>query len=149
MGQYRKENITPFNEYLRSSIWCAFKNNKYQKKNSIEPYIGCSFEELKKHIENQFTKGMTWENKKEWHTDHKVPFSSVETLDEVKKLCHYTNMQPLWIKDHIEKSRYEKTRYPKEASFSVLRSSDCADVTSLETTNARIGTGSPARLSAI
>jgi hypothetical protein len=47
---------------------------------------------------------MCWENRNEWHIDHIVPLSSAKTEDEVYGLCHYTNLQPLWAKDNLQKS---------------------------------------------
>jgi hypothetical protein len=66
-------------------------------------YIGCSQEELKLHIEKQFTFDMSWDNAGEWHVDHKIPLSSAETPEEMYRLCHYTNLQPMWALDNIKK----------------------------------------------
>jgi hypothetical protein len=70
--------------------------------------IGCDRETFISHIEKQFTKGMTWENYglKGWHVDHIIPLSSFNLTieDEVKKACHFTNLQPLWWQDNLEKS---------------------------------------------
>ena len=30
-----------------------------------------------------------------WHIDHIIPLSTAKT-EEAIKLCHYTNLQPLW-----------------------------------------------------
>jgi hypothetical protein len=69
--------------------------------------IGCDRETFISHIEKQFTEGMTWENYglKGWHVDHIIPLSSFNLTveDEVKKACHYTNLQPLWWQDNLEK----------------------------------------------
>lgn len=67
-------------------------------------YIGCTPEELIAHIQSQFLEDMTWENRKLWHIDHIVPISSAKTEDEIYKLCHYTNLRPLWASDNIRKS---------------------------------------------
>jgi hypothetical protein len=67
--------------------------------------IGCTPQELKTHIENKFTEGMCWENHGTfgWHIDHIIPLSSANNDEELKKLCHYTNLQPLWWEDNLKK----------------------------------------------
>jgi hypothetical protein len=67
--------------------------------------IGCSPLELKEHIQNKFQEGMSWENHGlfGWHIDHIIPISSANCLEDLKKLCHYTNLQPLWALDNILK----------------------------------------------
>jgi hypothetical protein len=69
--------------------------------------IGCDRETFISHIEKQFTEGMTWQNYglKGWHVDHILPLSSFDLTieDEVKKACHFTNLQPLWWQDNLEK----------------------------------------------
>jgi hypothetical protein len=68
--------------------------------------IGCTAQQLKEHLENQFIDGMSWDNHGlyGWHIDHIIPLSSAKTEDELYKLCHYTNLQPLWAKDNLKKS---------------------------------------------
>jgi hypothetical protein len=75
------------------------------KKTKTFDIIGCSPEFLKNHLENQFTDGMSWDNYGYygWHIDHIIPLSSANTEDEIYKLCHYTNLQPLWAKDNLVK----------------------------------------------
>lgn len=46
---------------------------------------------------------MTWDNYGKWHIDHIVPLVSAKTEEEMYKLCHYTNLQPLWALDNIKK----------------------------------------------
>lgn len=69
--------------------------------------LGCDRNVFLNHLESQFTEGMTWENYglKGWHVDHIIPLSSFDLTneDEVKKACHYTNLQPLWWQDNLEK----------------------------------------------
>lgn len=65
--------------------------------------IGCSYQELKVYLESKFESWMSWENRGKyngkpnfgWDIDHIIPLSSATTIDELQKLCHYTNLQPL------------------------------------------------------
>lgn len=66
--------------------------------------IGCSWEELKNHLESKFKDGMTWQNRVEWHIDHIIPLSSAKTKEKVLELFHYTNLQPLWAHENMKKS---------------------------------------------
>ena len=74
------------------------------KKNKTFEIVGCTPEFLKEHLEKQFVDGMTWENRNKWHIDHKIPLSSAKTEEELYKLCHYTNLQPLWAEENLKKS---------------------------------------------
>ena len=38
-----------------------------------------------------------------WHIDHIVPLATAKTEEQVAKLNHYTNIQPLWAKDNLSK----------------------------------------------
>lgn len=89
---------------LRNRLCSVLKYKKWNKNNSFRQYIGCSLEELKSHLENQFTEGMAWDNHGKWHIDHIIPLSSANTEEELYKLCHYTNLQPLWAIDNMKKS---------------------------------------------
>lgn len=89
---------------LRSRLNKAIKNN--YKTGSAVSDLGCSIEQLKKHLELQFTEGMSWNNYGDWHIDHIQPLANFDLTDEkeLKKACHYTNLQPMWAKDNIIKS---------------------------------------------
>lgn len=78
------------------------------KPESTAELLGCSVEFLKKHLESQFTEGMTWDNYglKGWHIDHIKPCASFDLTDDeqMKECFHYTNLQPLWAEENIRKS---------------------------------------------
>lgn len=88
---------------LRSRIKKTLKTNP--KNTSTPKLVGCSIDELKVHIENQFQNGMSWDNWSQfgWHLDHIKPLSSAKNIQEMELLCHFTNLQPLWWEDNLSK----------------------------------------------
>ena len=74
------------------------------KQTSVTELIGCSIEELAKHLEDQFQEGMSWDNwtKDGWHIDHIRPITSFEDPDD-PECWHYTNLQPLWASENMSK----------------------------------------------
>ena len=90
---------------LRSRLNSAIKGG-----GSIE-HLGCTLDELKKHLELQFVEGMTWNNHTTygWHIDHIIPLASLDLTveDNLKKACHYKNLRPLWWKENLGR-RYDK-----------------------------------------
>ena len=90
---------------LRAYSGRAFKYIKEGKTKSTFAMLGCTLEELKQHIEAQWEEGMNWDNHslKGWHVDHIVPLASANSKEEMEKLLHYTNLQPMWGIDNIRK----------------------------------------------
>ena len=91
---------------VRKAVNNALKSNK--TKRSME-YIDCNVKTLRKHIEEQFEEGMTWENHGKWHIDHITPIKYREnekdpSLEEIIERLHYTNLQPLWASSNMSKS---------------------------------------------
>lgn len=58
--------------------------------------LGYSAEELKKHISNLLTDGMSWDNYGEWHIDHIKPVSLFDRDTPMSVVCALSNLQPLW-----------------------------------------------------
>ncbi len=94
---------------LRTRLYKVLQSKKWLKNNTFSEYIGCSLNDLKNHLEKQFQSGMTWDNHGEWHIDHIVPLASAESQDEIYKLCHYTNLQPLWASEN--RTKQDKLNY--------------------------------------
>ena len=88
---------------ISSNIQRAIKRKGYYKNTKTYQILGCTFEEFKNHLEKQFTKGMSWENQGKWHLDHIYPVSLAKDENELIRLNHYTNFQPLWALDNIKK----------------------------------------------
>ncbi len=91
---------------LRSRITVALSRKKIQKNGSAIKLLGAPIEIVKLHLEKQFKKGMSWENYgfRGWHADHITPLASAKTEEDLIKLCHYTNLQPLWALENLKKS---------------------------------------------
>lgn len=71
--------------------------------------LGFTRDELLRHIERQFTKGMSWEafGRGEIHIDHIIPVSAfnITSVDDPDfKVCWaLTNLRPMWKVDNIKK----------------------------------------------
>lgn len=78
--------------------------------------IGCSWQELKQDLESKFYPNsitgevMSWDNLGKcaghWQIDHIRPFKNFDLtdLEQLKQVCQYTNLQPLWWEDHLKKT---------------------------------------------
>jgi hypothetical protein len=97
---------------IRNCINTAISKSGYSKNSRTELILGCSFQEFKNHIESKFSNGMTWLNHgmHTWHIDHIIPMASANTMEEIIKLNHYTNLQPLWAMDNLKKG--DSMNYP-------------------------------------
>ena len=88
---------------LRNRLYYALKKHSWKKDTNFARYIGCELDQLKMHIERQFTEGMSWENQGQWHVDHIIPLDSAQTEEALYNLCHYENLQPMWAKQNLAK----------------------------------------------
>ena len=72
--------------------------------------LGCSVEDLKIWLEQQFLPGMTWENygngEGKWNIDHILPLSKFDLTDrkQLLKVCNWFNLRPMWAMENIKKS---------------------------------------------
>lgn len=77
------------------------------KSNTCFNLMGYTIEDLKRHLELQFTDGMSWDNRSEWHIDHIRPVASFNftttECEDFKKCWALNNLQPLWASDNIRK----------------------------------------------
>ena len=117
--EYRENKYSTNLDYkfrilLRNALYKNLKryliketNPEFSYTETSSSLLGCTVEELKTYIENQFEDGMTWENWRHdgWHLDHIIPCSSFDLTKkkEQKKCFHYTNLQPLWAEDNLSK----------------------------------------------
>lgn len=104
-NKLKTDSLLKFKCYTRNNIGNSFKRgkNKFQKNAKTETILGCTIEQFRKYIQSKFTEGMTFENYGKWHLDHIYPVSLAKDNEELIKLNHYTNFQPLWALENIRK----------------------------------------------
>ena len=119
---YHRNNPEKINELMRK--WLSKPRNKLNvnisrlinyslKKNKDgkhwEGLVNYTLQNLMTHLENQFTKDMSWENygKYGWWIDHIIPVSlwNFDSYNdrEFKQCWALCNLQPLWAKENISK----------------------------------------------
>ena len=103
MERRHSDPLYAFKEGVRSQVLRAFRDKNYTKTSRTKEILGCEWDDLSRHMESQFVSGMGWFNRSEWHVDHIIPLASAKTMDDVVRLNHYTNLQPLWAMDNLKK----------------------------------------------
>ena len=84
----------------------SLKKINHKKKSKSLSTLGCSYEDFKSYIESKFETWMCWDNhglyngqlNYGWDLDHIIPLSSAGSEEELIKLSHYSNIQPLCSK---------------------------------------------------
>lgn len=105
----RRSNDTLFklNNNVRSLITQSLIRKNTIKSKKTTNILGCDLDYFKNYIEKQFLNWMTWDNMGNtcnnsyncsWDLDHIIPMCSAKTEDEIYKLNHYSNFQPLCSK---------------------------------------------------
>ena len=63
--------------------------------------IGCTIDELRRHMESKFEPWMNWENHGLWDVEHIKAMSKFDLTDpeQQRACCHWSNLQPM---EHIE-----------------------------------------------
>lgn len=104
--RFESDELYRFKTVIRKLVGGAFQRMGYTKKSKSKDILGAEWVVVKEHLENKFQQGMTWENRGlyGWHIDHIIPLSEAKNEEDVIRLSHYTNLQPLWAQDNMSKS---------------------------------------------
>lgn len=120
--KYQKTHRKEYNEYIRNRrkndevfLWKhkirefireSFYRNNIKKQLRTEDILGCDINYLREYLKQTFKNnyGYEWDGVEKVHIDHIKPISLGNTIEEVNKLCHYTNLQLLKPKDNQIKS---------------------------------------------
>lgn len=95
-----------FKNRIRNFINKSFKRQNFTKNNGTFVLVGCDPKELKDYLYKTFFNnyGYEYDGKEDVHIDHIVPLKTAETEEDVKRLCHYTNLQLLKARDNLIKN---------------------------------------------
>jgi len=103
----RNTESKKLNVNISKAISQTLKNGKLGQ--HWEDLVGYTVVQLKKHLERQFTDGMSWDNygKGGWEVDHRIPkvafnFETPFDLD-FRQCWALRNLQPLWISENRSK----------------------------------------------
>lgn len=101
----KKDPLFKITRNLRNRLYYALENKMWKKDCGFADYIGLNqYSDLVSYIESKFTSDMNWDNYGTyWEIDHIVPLASAKDEDELLKLSHYTNLQPLTIYENRKK----------------------------------------------
>lgn len=129
-NNWREENKEKFNEKMREkrkddinhklSDNIRRRTSTYILRNLANIYkteYGASKDIFRKWIEFQFVEEMKWESYgKHWEFDHIQPLREFDLTNrnEVKKCCHYSNLQPLTRERNAKKHSNIDTRLIEE-----------------------------------
>jgi hypothetical protein len=104
-AEYERERVKSDSKYklmknTRTALWSCLVERNINKFNKTFNILGYSLDDLIKHLENQFTNGMSWDNYGEWHVDHIIgmsnfTFTSINDY-EFKKCWELDNLRPMW-----------------------------------------------------
>lgn len=103
--RYKTDPLTMASKRMRARLAAVLKAKKIGKTSNTKEFVGCDFAHLVSHIESRFKPGMSWENRGMWHIDHIIPLCLASDEKQLRKLFHYTNLQPLWAVDNLRKGK--------------------------------------------
>jgi len=102
---------------IRNLIRDKIRRGGFTKESKTNEILGCDYLDFILYIESMFESWMSWENyglynsefNYGWDIDHIIPTSSANTEEDIIKLNHYTNLQPLCSKINrdIKKDKIE------------------------------------------
>ena len=114
----KKRRVKDIKFKLRMNVSCLIRGRLKKRLSSKKGkatfnFLPYTIDDLIKHLEQQFTKGMTWDNYGQWHIDHIKPdslfhYKSVDDK-EFQECWALKNLQPMWAEENIKKgNKYEE-----------------------------------------
>lgn len=102
---YDNDAIYKMKKNCHSIATRAFRKKMYSMKDDANSsLLGCSTEYFQEYLKNTWEKryGSEW-NGEPYNIDHKIPLCTANSINDVRKLFHYTNLQLLTPEDNAVK----------------------------------------------
>jgi len=97
---------------LRARIWSALRGRT--KSARTMDLIGCTIDELRKRIEDEFTRDMNWKKvmSGDIHIDHIRQCVTFDLSDpaQQRECFNYANLRPLWWEDNLKRPKWKVER---------------------------------------
>jgi len=104
--RYNTDPIFKLIKIVRSRITAALKTKCIKKPLHSMELVNCTVLEYQTYIKSHLHSGMLYDNtaQRKWVQHHLLSFDSVDLKDieQLKKVCHYTNIVPMWADEHKE-----------------------------------------------
>ena len=102
-NRYKKNEELSAIKWMRNFLYRTEKMGFKMERKDVLMEFGYTPKQLILRIECQFKEGMTWENRDEWHIDHKKPISSFKKGSSPRIINMLSNLQPLWKEENLSK----------------------------------------------
>ena len=101
-NKMKNDKIYCYKIITRKLISRAFYDETFKKYEELQQIVGCSFNNFIEHLYNSFYNnyGIKYNKDIKVNIDHIIPLNEAKTIEEIKKLNHYTNLQLLKEKDN-------------------------------------------------
>lgn len=97
---------------IKGGIIASIKTGSKNRRKTFD-LLGYTADDLFRHLERQFSPGMTWKNYGEWEVDHILPISSFSydtpDCEQFRACWALTNLRPLWRREN--RSKRDKVLY--------------------------------------
>ena len=105
-NRYHNDDLFRLKMCVRAEIRSGFTRKGFEKRETTEKLKGCTIEEFIGHLKATYYQNYGVENDgtRNVHRDHIIPISTAKTEDDVKRLCHWSNLQLLNAEDNLKKS---------------------------------------------
>lgn len=106
--KWKHYNVTPqqrFDYQCINSIESSFYRKGFLQPENPWDIVGLPLNEYEEHLLRTWynTYGYEWDMEEEAHIDHIIPLKEAETVDDVMRLCHFSNLRLIRAVDNLRK----------------------------------------------